>query len=216
MADIDLIPSGYRYWIWQLSLLKKFALGLLVVVAILLGLSLYWGSEAKKLNVSMAALQNKMAITQSQREKLERLVSQKTELERQWKLLDGLRGGITVENVLAIIDSALYQNEVWFLDWRFNRAGYAVEESEETVETGYFVVVPKTGANNQGEPETWKIHTRISINGQAKDHAAFSGFVQRLISRPEISEVKVEKTILRHRNKAKIVDFNIVVVVNNQ
>lgn len=215
MADMDLIPKEYRYWLWQVSTLKNFAVGVCVVGAILVGLSFYWGEQAGQINSGMSQLQNKMAVTRSQREKLESLVERKTELEHQWKLLDGLRGGTTVESILTVIDSTLHEDDVWFLDWKFNRAGQAVKVPKDTVETGYFIVVPRSDANKNSPPETWEIQTHITINGQARDHAAFSGFVQRLISRPEIAEVKVVKTTLKQIKKVKIVDFNIVVLISN-
>lgn len=215
MADIDLIPSGYRYWTWQLSTLKRFASWLIFLVVISLGLAFFWNMQAKKIYASTESLQNRMDITQSQRKHLENLINQKNELEHQWKLLYDLRGGTTVEKVLAAIDSVLVPDEVWFLDWRFIRAGYAVDAIEQTEDTGYFIVVSRKNPNSNEPSEMWKINTHISIKGQAKDHASFSSFVQRLIDKPEISDIRVEKTALRELKKGKIVDFNIVVVISN-
>lgn len=215
MADIDLIPSGYRYWVWQLSMLKRFSWWLVFLVVVFLGLAFFWSAEAKKINASTATLQNKMDITQGQRKKLENLINQKSELEYQWKLLYELRGGTTVEKVLVAIDSVLMPDDVWFLDWRFNRAGYVVDKAEGKEEPGYLIIISRKNPNSNEPSEMWKIKTHISIKGQAKDHAAFSSFIQRLIERPEISDIQVEKTLLRQLEKAKIVDFNIVVFISN-
>ncbi len=215
MAEIDLIPADYRYWIWQLTWLKRISAAVIAGVIALSVTTFYLNQRGHKVNAELEKLQLEKAINQQQRQSLEALMLNKAELERQWNLLNGLRGGTTVENILVVIDRALNQNDIWFNNWHFNRAGVVVDKAPDNVGTGYFIVVPNTGKNVQGMPETWKISTHITIRGGAVDHAAFSGFVQRLIAQPEIADVKIIKTSLVRVRGVKIVDFDLSILVNN-
>lgn len=215
MAELDLIPQEYRYWLWQLDWLKKSAAGLLVMLALATGGYVYLDVTAATTQQKLRALQQQKAITQQQQLELEQLSNSKDELARQWYLLSGLRGGTSVESILAVIDKALLDQQVWFLDWQFARAGQAAKPKQRAKNTGYFVVA--TG-NNKGEPampDRWQVDTHITIKGQALDHAAFSGFVQRLLQQPQIADVKVVKTALSRVNDINIVDFDIAILVNN-
>lgn len=216
MADIDLIPDEYRYWLWQLGWLKRSAVGLcatlLLATAGYCYLDVYAASTQKKLQ----ALQQQQAITQQQQQELEQLSNSKAELARQWTLLNGLRGGTSVESILTVIDRALVDQQVWFLDWEFARAGHAAKQRRQTSNTGFFVVATGNNRGEPGMPERWQVDTHISITGQALDHAAFSGFVRRLLEQAEIADVKVVKTALSRINDINIVDFDIAILVNNR
>ncbi|MGI9295619.1 MAG: hypothetical protein ACR2PS_16690 [Pseudomonadales bacterium] len=215
MADIDLIPQEYRYWLWQLNWLKRSAVGLSTLLVLATAGYFYLDITANTTQQKLQALQQQKAITQQQQHELEQLSNSKEELARQWHLLNGLRGGTSVESILAVIDKALLDKQVWFLDWQFARAGQAAKRKRQTSNTGYFVVASGDSKGEPAMPDRWQVDTHITIKGQAIDHAAFSGFVQRLLSQAEIADVKVVKTALSRISDINIVDFDIAILVNN-
>lgn len=215
MAEIDLIPQEYRYWLWQLSWLKKSAVGLISFLLLATACFCYLDLTAAATQEKLQAMQQQKAITQQQQEQLEQLSARKAELARQWSLLSGLRGGTSVEKILAVIDRALLEQQVWFLDWQFSRAGQEAKPRRSTGKTGYFIVETGNGGDETAMPPRWQVETHITIKGQAIDHAAFSGFVQRLLQQREIADVKVVRTTLSRVSDVNIVDFDLAILVNN-
>lgn len=210
MTGIDLIPADYR---GQLRLRGWGKYTASAVAAVL-----FWSvvgyfvldSWNKKMAVEISALQSRQQISAQQSETLAVLNSKKTNFERQLSLLTGLRSGAAAPAMFRTIDNALAGNEVWFLDWGFQRAGHAVENKPETVNTGYFIVV--TDDDGSGE-EAWMIETHMTIKGQAKDHAALSRFVRKLFEQPEIQDVRILNT--SRLSDEKIVNFDLAVTVNS-
>lgn len=211
MADIDLIPREYRYWLWQLACLKTAAAALLVLLALATASYCYLDITAAATKHKLHTLQREKAVTQQQQSELEQLSSAKQELARQWRLLNGLRGGASVESILMVIDRALLDNQVWFLDWQFSRAGYMPSTG-----TGNFVIASDSRSNNSAASVSWDTGSHINIKGQAIDHAAFSGFVQRLLAQAEITDVKIVRTNLSRGSAVSIVEFDIAILVNSR
>ena len=213
MSEIDLIPSKYR----QLLLMRlywtrfiKLALGIsIIAMLIYLVLSI----QLRELNNELRALQREKAISTLQRDELTRLTAEKENLDRQWQLLTGLRGGTSAQDMFHAIDQALQGEEVWFQRWEFNRAGTIVKQKNNAVNAGYFIVLPQNG-NNKGS-QAWQIKTHMTISGEAKDHAALSQFIQRLFSHEKIIDIKVQSTSRRQYEKLQVVQFELVVLVNN-
>lgn len=115
---------------------------------------------------------------------------------------------------MMVIDRVLNDN-IWFLQWSFKRAGEIVTLPPQTVQTGYFIIIPQENSRI-GKQQTWKLETHMEIKGQARDHTSFSLFVQGLLSQPEIEDVKIVDTQMRRYADIQVVDFNIVIVINNQ
>ena len=212
MNDIDLIPQAYRTWLWQARWVKRSALllgglaGLLIVSSIALGVAT---ANAKS---RVEALQLKQEFTAQQRTDMERLGVEKSELEQQFHLLSGLRSGAAAGNMFVTIDRALTSEDVWFLEWQFQRAGVMAGEDVRTVNTGYFIVVPD-GAEQLAADEL-RVQTHMTIRGQARDHSALSGFVRRLFAQPEIDDVRILRTALNSGRQTSIVNFELAVVLN--
>ena len=154
-------------------------------------------------------------MTTQQRLQLESLSQQKTDLNQQLSLLSSLRSGAPAQSVFVVIDRALSDADVWFLNWQFRRAGVIVpEEQAAGVETGYFIVVPE-GTESQDNGE-WRVETHMTIKGQARDHAALSQFVNGLFSQLAVVDVSVQKTALRRIDEFDVVDFDLTVVLNSK
>lgn len=210
MTGIDLIPADYR----DQTRLRGWGRYTAAAVAAVLVLSVagYFllDSWNKKLSVEIAALQSRQQISAQQSETMAMLNGKKANFERQLSLLTGLRSGAAAPAMFRTIDNALVRNEVWFLDWDFRRAGHAVEEKPETVNTGYFIVVSDTDGSGE---EAWMIETHMTIKGQAQDHAALSRFVRKLFEQPEIQDVRILNT--SRSSNERIVDFDLAVTVNS-
>ena len=212
MSEFDLIPADYRLrlafrrWLARLGLLT----GAVVIGSAASGVAL--GFANSQLESQIQQLQKQHAMTTQQRTQLETLDARIGELDNQWRLLTALRSGAPAEQIFVIIDKSLDNTDVWFQEWAFTRAGGAVNKAVSTVNTGYFIVVPDSEeAANQ---PAWHIETHIRIKGQARDHAALSGFVRKLFERAEVRDVRVQRTTLRRFATASVVDFELAILLD--
>jgi cell division protein FtsB len=215
MAELDLIPSDYRRSRWQQRWLRVMASNALAMV---LGMTLIYGFltyQAADLRDRTQVLEQQRAVTVQQRAELEKLDALKRRLTQQLTVLNGLRSGAPAEMVFLTIDRALANDQLWFVDWEFRRAGVIVPEDQaQTVETGYFIVVPKDQA--VGERGGWGVQTQMTIRGQALDHAALSRFVDRLFAQDAVVDVRVQRTSLRRQRETDVVEFDMTVVLNSE
>jgi Tfp pilus assembly protein PilN len=212
MSDIDLIPQAYRIRLWQTSWIKRSALLLGGLVGLLIVGSIALGVATANAKSRVAALQLKQELTTQQRADMDRLGVEKSDLEHQFHLLSGLRSGAAAGDMFLTIDRALTGDDVWFLDWQFQRAGVMAGEEVRTVNTGYFIVVPD-GAAELAADEL-RVQTHMTIRGQARDHSALSGFVRRLFTQPEIDDVRILRTALSNSRQTSTVDFELAVVLS--
>lgn len=212
MTDIDLIPAEYRKKQWQRGRFRVFA-GILGVVMVinLAG----WASGSyfeKKVTKEVQQLQEIQTATDEQRNQLTSLSGEKRRYEQQLELLTGLRSGGAAVTMFQTLDRALEDQNVWFLDWHFQRAGVVVSTNENTLNTGYFIIVPK-GTDTSGD-QPWKVQTHMTIKGQARDHDALSRFVRQLFAQQEIDDVRVQRTTQRRWDNTPIIQFDLAVVLN--
>lgn len=212
MNDIDLIPQAYRTRRWQSKWLKYSAVLFgAVMIALMTGLSALNTATANT-KLRIVELQTRQSVTAQQRVDLQRLNGEKAELEQKFELLSGLRSGAAAEDMFVAIDRALTDDDLWFVEWQFERAGVMVAEGVRTVNTGYFIVVPDgAGQNVDGAVQ---VQTNMTIRGQSRDHAALSGFVRRLFAQQEIDDVRIRRTSASRNDEDGIVDFELAVTLN--
>ena len=213
MTDFNLIPQEYFAQRKRLQLLQIYGCLLGALLVINAGTYGYFAVSEKTTAQSVEDLRAKQAATAQQRNQLAVLDSRRKNYENELRLLAGLRSGGTAKTMFATIDRALPEKDVWFLDWQFHRAGVVMTSSQETVETGYFIVVPEQEA---GENQPWRVQTHMTIKGQAKDHVALSTFVRNLFAQPEIEDVRVRRTTLRSGYSSKNVEFDLAIVLNTE
>lgn len=212
MTDIDLIPADYRERLRLHGWAKSMTIA--VSVALILSIASYFmlNYMNKEITSRIFSIQEKQQISQQQSNVLTNLNGKKNNLQHQLSFLVGLRSGTEAQAMFKTIDDAMENNEVWFLNWEFRRAGTAVESSAENKSSnGYFIIIPAT--DDAQTPETWKIETHMTIKGQAKDHAALSRFVRKLFYQPDINDVRIIST--SRTPKARIVNFDLAVTVNS-
>lgn len=212
MNEIDLFPDDLRR---RLLFYRWFRRAGLVVLGLTLastaGFFLLREANAQ-IDAQINYFQSQREITTSNRLQLEQFSQQKQNLQQQLNLLSGLRSGASAEQMFVMIDRALPGPEVWLTNWKFRRAGTPVEESQQAVNTGYFIVIPADKESRK--EETWKIETQMNIQGQALDHVAMSKFVLNLTQQPEIENVRIVSSRQAEVNRTKVVDFSLDIVVS--
>jgi hypothetical protein len=213
MSEMDLVPRDYKQYLRVRGWLRKFLLVYAVLIAASAGgrvaLSLGTGSE----NARIGQLRASKRVTLNQLALIQNLQARQSKAEKRLEILAGLRGGPAAERMFVTIDRAL-GGDVWFHTWNFRRAGEIVEVKPQAVETGYFIVIPKN--QKQDQDKAWRLDTHMEIKGQARTHSALANFVKRLIEQPEIEDVRVLNTTLRQYTRAKVVDFDLAVVVDSR
>lgn len=211
MNEIDLIPEEYRIKRLFISWLKRAGVTLGLIVAIILTVFVVLKQANDKLSDHIQSLKVQRAIATENGQQLKLFSDQRTGLKQQLNLLAGLRSGSSAEQMFITMDNALPGPQVWLTKWQFRRAGNRVEADVETVNTGYFIVVP-SGKGNKKQ-EAWKIDTKMEVHGQALDHIAMSEFVANLTRQPEIENVRIVSTRLNQSRQKKLVDFSLEIVV---
>ncbi len=212
--EIDLIPASYkeRFKIRHWCHLFLLALGVIILLTVFIRFSL--NSKNESIQTEISTLQRDKTFNQQQRQSYNNLLTVERKLNKNLEILDGLRGGAPVRQTMKVIDRVLNEN-IWFLQWSFKRAGEVVNLPPQTIPTGYFIIIPKENSRI-GKQQTWKLNTHMEIRGQARDHSSFSLFVQELLNQDEIEDVKIVNTQMRPYDDTQVVDFNIVIVINNQ
>ena len=215
MHSIDLIPAEYRLARWLKGWLRQLA----ITAAVIAGLSVlaFVGLQqrANSLTAEVQRLEQQQAVTAQQRAVLEDLDRRKTSIGQQLSVLKGLRSGAPAQAVFKVVDKALADAEVWFLEWTFQRAGMKSPNSEQAgVETGYFVMIPDSAVAEGSQP--WLVETHMTIKGQARDYKALSRFVNGLYAELTVVDVKVQRTEMSQRNSKDVVQFEVAVVLNSE
>jgi len=212
MNEIDLFPDELRK---QLLFTRWFRLtGYTVVLLTILSVVAFvlLREASARIEEQIQYFQSQREITTANRRQLEQLTQQKSDLQQQLDLLGGLRSGASAEQMFLMIDRALPGPDVWLTNWKFRRAGTPIDQHQQAVSTGYFIVIP---ADNQNRPaETWQIETHMSIQGQALDHSAMSRFVLNLTQQPEIENVRIVNTRSNQGKQVRLVDFSLDIVVS--
>lgn len=216
MAELDLIPSDYRRLRALRSWLARAAVAYLALLAVLIlcRAALAFGVSSR--SAQLALLDIALAREQGQQAQLAALQQQRDAAQQNLRILEGLRGGVAAVEVFQVIDRAA-DPTVWFLDWKFRRAGEIVEKDAVGVQTGYFIVLPpESRAPNEARERGWLLQTHMQIHAQARDHSSLAGFVRRLVEQPEIAEARVLETSTARQGAAEVIDFELAVVVRTR
>ena len=204
--DIDLIPTDYRARLWRMRWLKGCGtlLGGMGVVTVVAYLALTLLEQLAF--AQLTTLQQRRDVTSQQQTFIQQLSGEKEELERQWTLLHDLKRGTDAEGIFRALDRAFIDDSIWFDEWEFNRRGVPVTNDTRQQ---HGVLIPSPGTSNQMR----LIETHMNIRGEALDHVALADFVRRLLAQPEIADVKVRRTSRRQVRQARIIAFDLAVLV---
>jgi len=213
MSELDLIPQDYRIQLGQRAMFRQFVIAFAILNIVVLAFAGVFTQLSRLATTRIEQLQSQSAITEQQQAQLEQLVTQQSEYEQRWSLLRGLRAGAAVEDIFRTIDRALVDDELWFVNWSFRRAGVVVDGEPRGIETGYFVIVPADERTD--EVPTWQVETHMVLEGRAVDHQALSTFVRSLFEQPDIKDVSVQRTSLTDYANGRIVSFDLTIVLNS-
>lgn len=213
MGELDLIPLDYRNQLKQRAMLRQFLMTFAIMNIVILASSALFTQLSRQSTARIQELQSQSAITDQQQAQLEQLSTQQSEYERRWSLLRGLRAGAAVEDIFRIIDQALVDDDLWFVNWSFRRAGVVVDGETRGIETGYFLIVSPDDQSR--EVPTWQVETHMVLEGRAVDHQALSTFVRSLFEQPDIKDVSVQRTSLTDYANGRIVSFDLTIVLNS-
>lgn len=214
MREIDMIPASYR----ERQQIKRWCqLTLTAFIVLLIGFftaRFAVTKQTQSINTRIARLQKDKSFNLQQQQTYNALLADEARLQKNLEILEGLRGGPAVREILQVFDRVL-DGKVWFKQWSFYRAGEITEVKPQAVQTGYFIIIPQNTAGNPTQ-QAWKLNTHMKIKGQSVDHISLSDFVGKLIKQPEIEDVQVVNTVSRRYVDYQVVDFNLIVIINNQ
>lgn len=214
MHDIDLIPPEYRLKRELLDAARTYGLIAVVLVAVGLAATGLLAVLNGSLTDRIQALQGEQAITDQQRVQLESLRETRDRNNQQLELLTQLRSGTSAREIFIALDQALQGDDIWFRKWTFKRAMEALDEAQITLQQqaqddAFLIVIPV----GQTDKEYWEIRTHMTVDGEARDHAALSDFVARLYARPAIEGVKILQTSRQVSTAGPYVKFQLAIVV---
>ena len=213
MVELDLIPQDYRDKLKQRAILRQCLIAFAIVNVVVIGAGGIFSQLTQQTAGRIQELKSQSAITAQQQQQLEALAEEQSDFERRWSMLRGLRAGAAIEDIFGIVDDALVDDDLWFVDWSFRRAGVVVDGETRTIETGYFLIVP---ADDQSrETPDWKVETHMTLEGRAVDHQALSTFVRALFEQPDIKDVSVRRTSLTDYANGRVVSFDLTIILNS-
>ena len=213
MADIDLIPVGYRTWLNQRAIIRNYSMASLILSLLVFAVSMLFSQLTSRTQERVVALQSENAITQQQQLQLQQLEAAHEEYERRWSMLRGLRAGAEIDDIFLLIDRSLDGRELWFLEWSFHRAGVDVDDRHPGTDTGYFLILPD--ADRQSNRDSLEVETHMTIRGQARDHQALSTFVRTLFEQDDVKDVNVRRTSLTQYGIGRVVEFDMAIVLKS-
>ncbi len=214
MHELNLIPAAYRERIRMQRWVKYFVVSLVVILIIIIVLKVKIDRQLSSLNSEIQILQKDTQFNLQQQQTFNSLRKQENSLTARLKILDGLRGGPPARQIFLAIDRII-NSDIWFTQWRFTRSSKVSEVKLETVQTGYFIIIPKE-LSQTNKPQTWKMESHMEITGQTFSHSILADFVRKLISQPEVEDVKLINTRLRTYSDIQVVEFKMAVIVDNQ
>lgn len=214
MHELDLIPASYRERLKIKRWCHQFVLVLAGLLIVMFSLKFAIINKTTALNSRITVLQKDKQASIEQQQKYNELVSQEVKLKSQLEVLNGLRGGPSAQQILLAVDRVM-QSDIWFAQWSFIRAGEITQVQPSTVQSGYFIILPPETSTSPNQ-QSWKLDTHMEISGQALDHSSLYGFISNLIKQPEIDDVKVVNTSLRSYTSSQVVEFKLVVIINNR
>lgn len=213
MHELDLIPADYRERERIQQKCTIFIGILIVLVVALAGLRFVLQQKVGTLQLQIQALEDGKKIKLEQQQKFNALLAQERMLNKRLEIFNGLRGGPSAKQLLLAIDRVM-DGDVWFNEWKLLRTSEinAVKTIPST--SGLVIVIPES-ENSAGQAQAWQLNTRMEITGQALDHSKLAAFISRLMQQPEVQDVKVLNTNLKTYLSSQVIDFNMVVIINN-
>ena len=208
--SLDLIPQTYRNERRARRMLAWFFPVFTIVLGIIVASYAMLELEQTRIQEDIDALRTDISYNTEQQSRLDELNASQTVLTQRVKVLESLRGGLPAQHMFTVIDEAV-DGSTWFRKWTFRRRGVLTDDAPEAVHAGFLIIVPEP---DKGGPErTWRLATHMEIAGSALDHTALASFVERLLARAEIADVKILRTGSRKEAAREVIDFDLAITV---
>ena len=214
MPELDLIPVSYSGGRRTRSTWTVVLAGYAVALVCLVGARLYLDGRIEENLGRIENLEVETQRAEEERAAAERLERERSDLQQQLSVLEGLRGGVAAKDMFSVVDAAI-DERVWFRNWSFQRAGEVVERQPDAIETGYFIVLPRSAPD---EPtRAWRLETHMEIGAEAEDHSSLALFVRKLAAQDEVENARILSTRQQSASPsdAARVGFDLAVLVRS-
>ena len=139
------------------------------------------------------------------------LTARRDEANKQLQVLDGLRGGAVVSQLVDALEAALI-DRIWFQEVAFTRESIPERKPEPAAPAQGGTA--KDGSAVKIDSGAVRVEQRADIRGVARDHAALAEFIERLGARPGIKRVKLVDTSARSYPGVQVVDFRLALTLS--
>ncbi len=205
MADIDMIPRGYRDAQRLRAALRRFAVMLAAVLlagAAAAGLLRWRAAHDAPLLAQMRAA---AAAAGSDATRLARLQARQAVLEQSVTALAALRGTGAVGRFAVAVDGALGTG-VALTAMRYTRSEQIIPAGAAPAQAGD-VSMPAT-AGAAAAPASWRVTRRLDLAGSASDFPALTQFLRAFSAQPGIAEARLIDSVAPGGDSAAI-GFNL-------
>lgn len=213
MPELDLIPVRYsgarsgRRWFF-VGGAAYMALAILI-----LGYRLHLDESISETQRYIESLEADIQRAEAERAQWMRLTTERSNLHQRLTILEGLRGGIAAKDMFMVVDRAI-DERIWFRSWSFRRAGEVVDSQPGAVETGYFIVLPKSEPD---APErAWRLETHMEIFAESEDHSSLARFVRGLSQQPSIENARILNTRRQGNGESGRIGFELALLVRSE
>ncbi|MCB1753931.1 MAG: hypothetical protein KDJ38_00320 [Gammaproteobacteria bacterium] len=214
METFNLMPPAYKRGLTFRADLKIF-LVLLVSIAVLAFIARWVLSRDIEANrIKFADVTASRDYIQTQLAEMDALRVSKEKLESRYKLLNGLKGDVSVQDLFLVMDSALTE-DIEFETFIFERAGEAVSQQEESAGDSYFIILPESG-QEKNRYDAWRIKSNMTIRGRARTHSAMANFMTAIGEHEKIERVELLNSGSQPGQNDGSVHFEFIVVINNR
>lgn len=212
MSELDLVPPRYRRRRKAIDLTRSMGVLYVAVCLFVVGLRFVLDQQVSRHGEEIEAMRAKQADAERAQAEYALLEGEKEDLDDRIRALEGLRGGVAAIRMFSLVDAALSE-DIWFKQWSFRRAGETVEAESTAVETGYFILLPRT--DDDSPRRAWRMHTHMEIIAEASDHGALAAFVHRLSRQPQIESVRILSTRGQRESDGGRVAFELALLVRS-
>lgn len=211
MYEIDLIPTNYRDILRVRRWLKSFGLSAASLIILMALSKAVFAYLIHLQNDTINRLQQSKTSIVNNEKILDDLTRQKSSIEYKLDLLNKLQNGPATNALFTAIDNAM-SKDIWFQELSYiNKPESVPGKGDAAVNTGYFVVTPRSGGKSKGGKYSGNtLQTKIEIKGQALNHSALAAFVNRLNNEPIFNGVTIVSTQLRQYTRTEVVDFTLM------
>ncbi len=214
MQTFNLMPLAYRQRLAFRADLKIFLALLTTTVILAVAVRGVIDDDIERNKLKYAKITESKKLINAQQAEMERLTQSKKRLESRYKLMQGMKGNVSVQELFLALDASL-SPDILFDGLTFERAGEPVTKEQEQTVNSYFIILPKESDDKNSRFNAWRIKANMNIKGRAKDHSALAEFMKSLSAQAKIERVELLSSSTGKNAEAERINFELFVIVNN-